>query len=733
VSRCTPSRRRVPAALLLALFALLAPGPAPARPKPPLTLDAAAPLFDGPAQRAFQEERYGEAAAGFEAFLAKAPGDRAAAAALLAGLAHARGGQHKAAAARLVGLHRKLSVLGPYAQVAAAESLIELKRPREALAELRGLAADTPLKARAQRAEARALGLLARPQDALRALAPQLAQARPTQAVLELALELETARGRKAESRRLRRRLWAEHPGSRQGKAPKRPRDEERLQRGQAFYKAHRHDAALAELAPLRGGGPLRCSALFLRGHTLFKARRYGDAVKELAEYRRAKCPAKADPNEAARALYYAGRAAARSGQPGEARRLFELLAKAHPASNLADDALLLSAEVAQDQAAGAEAERLLRDLARRFPKGDMVEEAWWRRIWARYLEGRREEALAVLDEALAAGVRGRDYHNRGRLLYWKGRLLEQQGRTKPAHATYREVVTSEPLSYYAQLAANRLRASGPGGLRGLLTEPGAPAPFRFEHRKVFDRAGFARGLALLRLGLGAEARREFDALGLLDGRSQEDLWLAAVLFERAGLPQRSHDIPRRRIAEFQDVAPVAGRSQYWRVAYPQPYLRELRAAVQAEGLPEALLYGIMREESGFNPTVVSYAQAIGLTQLLLKTAQHTARGLKGLKVSRAALMQPALNLRLGARYLAGLLRRLGHPALAVAGYNAGGSAAARWRKAWPQRSPDELVESIPYEQTRNYTKRVIEAFGRYEFLYGSGKERFLELPLEFP
>lgn len=725
---------------LLALGALLvASVPTPsAGAARTFSLEAAEPLFDGPASQAWAEGRYADAARGFEAFIAGKPGRRTAAASLLAGLAQARAGDPAAAAKHLTGLHRRLPTLAPYARVAAARALLETGQPAQALKELEGMPDDTPLQAQATVLEARALHAAGHKARALKLLEPSLARQRPGPRALTLGLEIAGELGRAEQVAALQRKLWVSYPLSAAARAlpkPTAPTDEERLARARRLHARHKHSDAVAELAPLLDPSvPLatRCRARFVRGYAEFKGRRYAAALAELERFVASACAPHARDDEGPRGLYYAGRAAARAGKPEAALTYFQRLAKEHPASSLADDGLLLRAEVLADQGKRAEAAATLREQLKRFPKGDMYEEAWWRLAWSHYRNGERTEALKVLRQARAAGVRGRDYHNRGRLAYWQARILGLLGRRKQAIERYREVIRDEPLSYYAQLAANRLRATDPRHLRGLVTRPGKARAWSFRHRPLFERPAFRRGLALLSLGLGDWASDEFKALGLLDAERVEERWLAALLFERAGLPHYSHNIPRRRISSFQDTPPTAAHVHQWRVAYPRPFAAEVNTAAAAEGLPSEPVFGLMREESGFSPRVESYAHAFGLTQLLLKTAQHVSKGLPGPAVTRASLSDPALNLRLGARYLARLHKRFGHMALAIAGYNAGGGAVARWRAKWPDLLPDELVECIPYDQTRNYTKRVVESWGRYHFLYtGRGKERFLKLPIK--
>jgi soluble lytic murein transglycosylase len=140
-----------------------------------------------------------------------------------------------------------------------------------------------------------------------------------------------------------------------------------------------------------------------------------------------------------------------------------------------------------------------------------------------------------------------------------------------------------------------------------------------------------------------------------------------------------------------------------------------------------------MREESGFAAGVESWANAIGLMQLILPTARGMAKRLKlDAKINGKTLRDPATNIRLGAAYLAYLSEEFdGHPALAIAGYNAGEGAVRKWRAAKPEQGLDMFVESIPFSQTRGYAKRVLATFATYKFLYG-GDRSIVAPPLAF-
>jgi len=133
-----------------------------------------------------------------------------------------------------------------------------------------------------------------------------------------------------------------------------------------------------------------------------------------------------------------------------------------------------------------------------------------------------------------------------------------------------------------------------------------------------------------------------------------------------------------------------------------------------------ALIHGIIRQESTFNPTIVSSAGARGLMQLMPTTAQLVA-GKLGLKHTNARLTaDPGYNVTLGSAYLAELIDRFnGSWVLAIAGYNAGPNRVRQWLQTYGDPRTETIdvvdwIELIPISETRNYVQRVLEAVQVY-------------------
>jgi soluble lytic murein transglycosylase len=218
-----------------------------------------------------------------------------------------------------------------------------------------------------------------------------------------------------------------------------------------------------------------------------------------------------------------------------------------------------------------------------------------------------------------------------------------------------------------------------------------------------------AESAVLLRensISAGAPSRGlelECDTYGLLDvGHHREQLSL--------------------RISRALLTTPINARNDWaWKCAYPAPYAALVKAQEAAFHLPPGLILSVMRQESEFLPSALSPAHAVGLMQLLPDTARVTEGDPK---IDETALMDPATSIRIGAKYLRGLLDRFhGSAPLAVAAYNAGPEAVERWIARAQGETLDIFIEQIPYAETRSYVISVMSNFGAYGLIRGGEAE----------
>jgi soluble lytic murein transglycosylase len=165
-----------------------------------------------------------------------------------------------------------------------------------------------------------------------------------------------------------------------------------------------------------------------------------------------------------------------------------------------------------------------------------------------------------------------------------------------------------------------------------------------------------------------------------------------------------------KRALPYSASAPIKSIPlAYWRILFPKPYWDTIQAESAKHNLDPYLVASLIRQESEFNPGVISYANAWGLMQLLPSVGKQMAREEGMTRFQTFQLLDPETNIRLGTRYLKQMLDRFGGvQEYALAAYNAGDSRVVDWQAAGPYEGMDEFVESIPFTQTREYVEAIL-------------------------
>ena len=291
------------------------------------------------------------------------------------------------------------------------------------------------------------------------------------------------------------------------------------------------------------------------------------------------------------------------------------------------------------------------------------------------------------------------------RWLYWLGRAQSALGDETAAGASFAQAARSR--SFWGFLAADRL------GLPYHLASRPVPAePERV--RRLSEAPALARILALRRLGREADMRREWRTL--TRGLATPDLLAAALVAEALGW--------------YDQAIFTLKRADYWddlQLRFPLGYRDLVEEQARQTGLAADWVYGVLRQESVFNASVASPAGALGLMQLMPATARQVAVQLGLPAPTATAILEPGLNIQLGATYLAQMHERFGHAALATAAYNAGPQRVVRWLPA--RDTPADLwIAAIPYEETRGYVERVLAYRVIYRARLGLAPERLSDL-----
>jgi len=476
-----------------------------------------------------------------------------------------------------------------------------------------------------------------------------------------------------------------------------------------------------------------KCIASYHRAQSRFKARDRKGASTMFDDAAVA-CKTARNTDLEIKSHYQAARSYSFIGQHETAIQHYKQAQTIDPKHSYADDATLREAEEWASLQNGAMVDTTLAAMPGKYPDGDNTAEAMWRLGFRAWREQRLDDAIKWWNEQIRLVPHDDNWFGEGQPQYWLGRAYAMKKDLPKAIDKWTETVRSYPLSYYSLLALNRLRETAPQKYQALVTElgkdpagfdPKAPA-FTFKARPEFGTPGFARAMEMLRLGLGEPAEKELKKLGLTtpgdrkrvdDPDKLEKLWAMAFLYDRAGRFATSIWPTRWHALDYRRAWPTGANRAKWLIAYPKAYWALLTKYAKINNVPIAMQIGIVREESGFDPLDESYANAIGLTQMIPSTAHDNAP--PGVNPTREYLRDPENNVTVGSHFLGGLFKKWNNFVLLVpTSYNAGPAGVTKMLRARGTWDGDEFVEGIVDDQARNYTKRVLDSFFTYSYLY---------------
>ena len=479
------------------------------------------------------------------------------------------------------------------------------------------------------------------------------------------------------------------------------PSAADRIERAETMVAALRFDTAVKELEAIELESDSGLSARWhhVYGMALFRTRnRYLDAARTL--HRSALLGGEHEVEDA----FHSARALSRADQDARAIRAYRRFAARYARHKRAAEARFLAAwlEIRLGRANGEkQMERLVRGRSQ--VRGRWRRAALWELGFRAFETRRYARAARYLSEYTPLATNAMD-EARGH--YWLGRAHRRGPKALDA---YREAIAVEPLHWYAVLAASRLKK--------LQVEP--PKPFENAVSPVSvevpnERLPLPETFEVYRsLGLdldGIAWLKAHENTLVADEPKSRRIPLLTALYRDAGAYRESLLVARRRMVYLQ--SDPAQHRWWWDAAYPMPW-RSVVDEHRGE-LPRALVYATMRQESGFRPEVVSRAGAVGLMQMMPELASK----LTGKAVTRPMLRVPETNIELGLEEMAALAAEFHevYP-LSIAAYNAGKSRVRRWLKESRRMELDRFVERIPFNETRNYVRRVSTHYARYAYL----------------
>lgn len=491
----------------------------------------------------------------------------------------------------------------------------------------------------------------------------------------------------------------------------------ERSRRADALYAAHRYSDAEDEYRSLAGESTLSAAE---RNRMLVAAAACEWKLNKLTHRELDRLPDTNDEAGARRLYLYMELARDKNDTTGQQSIVAQLEAR-FPTSPWLAEALYSSGNMYLLRKDYPNAIHYYSELASRFPKScesphhgpcsNYSPSAHWHAAWLTYRSGDYTKAAKMFDAQITHYAGGQEVPT---ALYWRARIYaDQEHNPTMAAKYYRKVASVYRNYYYADLAEQRLAqmgltvgddddATGSDELDGIqpedIPELSDDVPDQDPH--------LVKARLLANAGLNEYISPEIQAA---DGSDEWGSLAEAQIYASYGETWHAMRLMKRAIPYYTSAPISALPLAYWRILFPEPYWNTIKQCAAHDGLDPYMVASLIRQESEFNPSVISYANAYGLMQLLPRVGKSLARQ-EGIRHFEARdLLDPQTNIRLGCLYLKQTLDKFGdHPEYAFAAYNAGDSRVTDWKSDGTYHDMDEFVESIPFTQTRNYVQSIL-------------------------
>lgn len=489
------------------------------------------------------------------------------------------------------------------------------------------------------------------------------------------------------------------------------------VKRADALYKAKRYPAAAEEyryvvdFAPpgQRSAGLIQLANSYMKDGNTRQAREALDQIPD-------------DGSDASAEKWYQQIEIARNASDDASiSNILEHMRASTPKSPWLEEALLSTGNMYLLRKDYDRALDYYREIHERFPSGTDAAYAHWKCAWLTYMQRRNDQAKQYFEEQVEFYPGTNEVSN---AMYWRGRMAEDDRDFGTARAYYLKLSERYRNYYYGVLARKRL-ATMPAApvvtVAALQHVSSMPAldPISQIVDPPEDDLHYNRAKLLQNAGVTDLAVRELQA-GSTNGPCWEMIEIAKI-YTTGGEYYRALQALKRAISGYfaMDVSQLP--SPYWQGLFPRPYWDALRTYSEENGLDPYLVASLIRQESEFNPSAISRANAYGLMQLLPRTGKGEAKKTGLSHYSTDSLLDPTTNIELGTHYFRAMVDEFGGQVeYALAAYNAGAERVADWRAAGNYRDVEEFVESIPFTETREYVQAIVRNAEVYKKVYGT-------------
>ena len=418
----------------------------------------------------------------------------------------------------------------------------------------------------------------------------------------------------------------------------------------------------------------------------------------------------------------------AKAKQWPQARTTADEMRQKYPSGTLVAKTFIDAGLAARDGKNRTEEGYFFNTAVAAFPNAIEVAVAQFEAGWFQHESGNFALSSQMFVDHLARYA-DKDTTNRGKAGYWAARDSERAGKVADACALYDGVIYRYSANWYGYLAMGRMTTLKNQGNCGSAATPNPQVAKAVTNLKTVtvaaetakdkELARAAKSEDLSTIGLFEWAIDELQEAKKTAGNSPKINLALAQHYRFKGDNTNALLALAKSYPDYAQMFPEEMGREEWAIFYPLINWSEIKYWAGERGLDPFQVAGLIRQESVFTPTAKSGANAYGLMQLLVPTAQSMARKYvsKTSMVSSTALYHPPLNIELGTAYMKDQFAKFGRIEYVAVAYNAGPGRVGPWRATLPAEM-DEFVEEIPFKETKGYVQGVIRNSAQYRRLY---------------
>ena len=516
------------------------------------------------------------------------------------------------------------------------------------------------------------------------------------------------------------------------------PSAEQIYDRGEIFFSFYNYDNAIGEFNKILGENYISDLSQRLYSKTLFKI---GMCYYNLRDYSKSKdylvqsyekFPSSSVADDS---LYFLGRIYTNLDQDNEAISYYQKLLSKFPQSKYSDDALYRMGRIYFFKDDFQNASKSYQRVINEYPDGDRLSESYWELGWIQY-RSRDYSSAKNTFTSMASSFKKTSLEEKA--LFWQAKCCQKIGENEQAINLYKKIINMNSYSYYTFASRNLLSELHiEEKIHEINTSvcPDNPEiadilPDVYNNLESIQETNksdtgvnkvthIAKAKELLNLELYTSASLEIEAgSGELEEEPVKILEVS-TLFLQSKDYINSQKLISKYYTKLKSNLTGHYMDYFYYLYYPYGYKEYVNYYSSKYNLDSLFTLAVIREESRFQPDAGSFAGALGLMQIVPSTGESISRQIGLANFDKITLLDPETNIKMGTFYLRQMLDNFDQNKFyALGAYNGGPGAMNKWISQWGNMDIDEFIENIPYDETRNYIKKVMGSYYFYQMLY---------------